>query len=118
GPLTIVVQSRIRLPRLITGPLGKVGLRVPRHQVAISLVRACGGALVGTSANQSGNPSLNQARDVTREFGEEVSMVLDSKSTGSGVESTVVSIDNGALRILREKSIKKEKIWHAIGIHK
>jgi L-threonylcarbamoyladenylate synthase len=116
GPLTIVVHSRIRLPNLVTGPSGKVGLRIPRHQVAISLVRACGGALVGTSANLTGNPSLTLARDVTNELGKEVDLVLDDGQTSSGIESSVVSIDNGILSVLREKSIMEERIRSAIRV--
>ena len=114
GPLTIVVHSRIRLPNLVTGQSGKVGLRIPCHQVAIKLVRACGGALVGTSANLTGNPSLTLARDVTKELGKDVDLVLDDEQAGSGIESTVVSIDNGILSVLREKSIKEERIQSAI----
>ena len=114
GPLTIVVHSRIRLPHLVTGPSGKVGLRIPHHQVAIKLVRACGGALVGTSANQTGNPALTLASNVANEFGKEINLVLDDEQTGSGIESTVVSIDNGVLSVLREKSIREERIRSAI----
>jgi len=116
GPLTIVVHSRIRLPNLVTGSSGKVGLRIPSHQVAINLVRACGGALVGTSANLTGNPSLTLARDVTNELGKAVDLVLVDDQTGSGIESTVVSIDNGILSVLREKSITEERIRSAIRV--
>ncbi len=114
GPLTVVVRPRIRFPDLITGPSGKVGLRIPRHQVAIGLVRACGGALVGTSANLTGNPAHTLARDVAEELGKEVDLVLEDEQAGSGVESTVVSIDNGILSVLREKSISEERIRSAI----
>ena len=116
GPLTIVVHSRIRLPNLVTGLSGKVGLRIPCHQVAIKLVRACGGALVGTSANLTGSPSLTLARDVANQLGEEVDIVLDDEQPGSGIESTVVSIDNGILSVLREKSIMEERIRSAIRV--
>src|SRR5215510_11354433 len=58
GPLTIVVPTRTRFPTLVTGPSARIGLRVPNHHVAIELVRASGGALVGPSANLTGNRSL------------------------------------------------------------
>ena len=116
GPLTIVLESRMRLPNLVTGPSGRVGLRIPNHHVAIKLVRACGGALVGTSANLTGNRSLTLARDVTHELGEDIDLVLEDDQRGSGVESTVVSIDNGILSVLREKSIKEETIRNAIRV--
>jgi len=114
GPLTIVVPTRTRFPTLITGPSHRIGLRVPNHDVAIELVRASGGALVGTSANLTGNRSLTDAEAVAGEFYQGVDLVLDDSESISGVETTVVSIDNGALSVLREKSIRKEAVLSAI----
>ncbi len=114
GPLTLVVPSRIRLPELVTGPTGTVGLRIPRNRVAIDLIKASGGALVGTSANLSGSPPLVSARDVAKELGESIDLVIDDGVTGSGVESSVVKIDDGTLSVLREKSITKERIFSAL----
>ncbi len=114
GPLTIVVPTRTRLPTLVTGPSARIGLRVPKHHVAIELVRASGGALVGTSANLSGSRPLEHAGDVARELDEGVDLVLDDSLRISGVESTVVSIDNGVLTVLRERSIRKEEVLSAI----
>jgi L-threonylcarbamoyladenylate synthase len=114
GPLTLVVTSRIRLPELVTGPIGAVGLRIPRNRVAIDLIKASGGALVGTSANLSGSPPLASARDVAKELGESIDLVIDDGVTGSGVESSVVRVDDGTVSVLREKSITKERIFSAL----
>ncbi len=115
GPLTLVIPSRIRLPGVVTGSTGDVGLRIPHQLSTLELVRACGGALVGTSANVSGNPSLETALEVAKELDGKVDLVLDGGRTGSGVESSVVRVEDGAVSILREKSIGKERIFSAVG---
>ena len=114
GPLTLVVPSRVRLPDIVTGSTGHIGLRSPRHPVAIQLIRACAGAIVGTSANLSGATPTETAHQVAKELDGKLGLVLDGGRTGSGVESSVVAIDNGSVSILREKSITKERIFHAL----
>ena len=57
GPLTLVVKGRN----------GRwLGLRVPDHPVAAALLRRCGGSLVATSANLSGEKDAVTAAEVDR----------------------------------------------------
>ena len=114
GPLTLVVPSRIRLPDIVTGSTGYVGLRNPRHPVAIQLIRACAGAIVGTSANVSGETPAETAHQAAKELDGKLDLVLDGGRTGSGVESSVVEIDDGSVSILRERSVTRERIFHAL----
>ena len=114
GPLTIVVPSRIRLPEPITDPNDRVGLRVPLREATIRLVRACGGALVGTSANISGEVPPRTAPEVARELRGKVKLVLDGGSATSGVESSVVDVEDGHVSILREKAIARGRIFDAM----
>jgi L-threonylcarbamoyladenylate synthase len=114
GPLTLVIPSRLRLPSMIIEQTGTVGLRMPRHPFALELVRACGGVLVGTSANISGNVSPRTAKEVAYELDGNVDMILDDRRKGSGVESSVVRVEKSVVSILREKSISKELVFSAI----
>ena len=56
GPLTVMVRAKPGLAPATIGPDGLVGVRVPDHDVALALARACGHALTATSANRSGQP--------------------------------------------------------------
>ncbi len=114
GPLTLVVPMRTHLPEPITGSNDTVGLRIPLRETTMDLIRACGGALVGTSANISGNASLITAPQVARELHGQVKVVLDGGATGSGIESTVVKVEEGHVSILREKAIAKGRILSAM----
>ncbi len=110
GPLTIVVPSRTRLPESITGATDTVGLRMPAREDTIDLIRACAGAIVGTSANISGNSSPISAADVMRQLGGRVDLILDGGTSGSGIESSVVRVEGGRVSILRSKAIVNGRI--------
>ena len=57
GPLTLILPKKPALPDVVTCGLPSVGVRVPGHSFALELIRACGGFLIGTSANKSGRPA-------------------------------------------------------------
>src|SRR5437762_10984475 len=42
GPLTIVVRKRPEVPDIVTAGLDTVGLRMPRHPLALELIGAAG----------------------------------------------------------------------------
>ncbi len=114
GPLTLVVPCRTYLPEFVTGSTGSVGLRIPRRRDTIDLVRACGGVLVGTSANTSGSIPCVTAPEVLEELHGSVDLILDGGATRPGIESSVVEIDAGDISVLREGAISKERIMRAL----
>ena len=96
GPLTLVVKSRSRR---------WVGLRVPDHPVAAALLRRCGGSLVATSANLSGEKDAVTASEVVSALGGRVDIVLDGGPAQRRKPSTVVKCDGESWSILREGAI-------------
>ncbi len=110
GPLTIVVPAVTRLPLQVTSSTRTVGLRAPANQETLKLIRESGGALVGTSANVTGNPSPRTAREVVRDLGSRIDLVLDGGPTTLGVESSIVEVEAGHVSILREKAIGRDQI--------
>src|SRR5579863_546232 len=55
GALTIVAPLRRNVPPQLTQGSGSLGVRVPGLASCVELIDACGGWLVGTSANLSGS---------------------------------------------------------------
>lgn len=106
GPLTIVVNSKQDLP----GSGETVGLRIPARRDTVELIRQAGGAIVGTSANISGNPATRSASEVMKQLHGRIALVLDGGQSESALESTVVRVGLGRVSILREKAISAEKI--------
>lgn len=54
GPLTLIVPKANRVPGCVTGGGPTVAVRAPDHPVAMALIEAFGGPIVGPSANPSG----------------------------------------------------------------
>lgn len=108
GALTIIVELLDRkISRSVTGGTDRVGIRVPDHPCALKLIGACGGVLVGTSANRSGSPPPKSAREVRGIKGFDV--LIDAGET-HGIESTVLEIRRNKLTLLREGLVKRKEI--------
>ncbi len=101
GPLTIILPARPKLPQLVTGGTGTVGVRQPRHAITCDLVAALGWPVTGTSANRAGQPALTRATEVEEQFGEEVDLILDAGPCPGGQPSTVVDVSCTPPRLVR-----------------
>ena len=118
GPLTIVVPKAASVPDDVTAGLGTVGLRMPRHPIALELIRAAGLPLAAPSANRFTELSPTTAAHVRAAFGDAVP-VLDGGPCEVGLESTVVSVDaydtmcsspkKGRLQLLVAKTLGRSK---------
>jgi L-threonylcarbamoyladenylate synthase len=115
GPLTLVVQKTSQVPGIVTAGLDTVAVRMPNHQVALSLLRQFGRGIVAPSANVSGRPSPTTAQHVIDDLGGRIDIVLDSGPTLIGVESTVLDITVAPPIILRKGGLSKEAIENVIG---
>jgi len=110
GPLTLVVPKKPVLPEIATCNLNSVGVRIPKHDVALRLIHLSNGLLVGTSANKTGAKPPCTAQEVAEQLGEEVDVILDGGPVPLGVSSTVVDFTQGKAKILREGPIRLEEI--------
>lgn len=100
GSLTIVAPLRKALPFPLHQGTGTLGVRVPDSALCVSLIRACGGSLTGTSANVSGSPSSRTAEEALSQLGDSVDLVLDGGRL-EGSESTVVRVVGNEIEAIR-----------------
>jgi L-threonylcarbamoyladenylate synthase len=95
--------------------LDSVAIRAPGHPVAQALLRAFGGPVCAPSANRSGRPSPTTFADAVEETGFAAAAALDGGDCAVGVESTVVSVMDGPLRLLRPGGVPRERIEALVG---
>jgi len=114
GPLSVVVPRSSRIPALVAGGGDTVAVRLPNHSIPRALVRGAGMPIVGTSANSHGSPPPWTAQQVVFDVGDQIDLILDGGHTPLGVESTVVDVTGGALRMVREGAIPADAV-HAAG---
>ncbi len=101
GPLTLVVPKKTFIPDEVTAGLSTVGLRVPRHPVALALLEAAGVPIAAPSANRFTELSPTTAQHVREAFGHQTPFSLDGGSCEVGIESTVIAITKDGLEVLR-----------------
>lgn len=107
GPLTLVLKSKVKIQGV---KLDTVGLRVPKHKVALKLIRLCGGCLIGTSANISGRPPPLTAEEAADQLGDKVDLILDGGKTPLGRSSTVLDLSGDQPKVLRAGPIDAKEL--------
>ena len=112
GPLTVLVPKKPTLPEAISAT-STVGVRVPDHDVARSLLRLAGPMAV-TSANISGQANPTTAQQVFAQLGGRIPLILDGGETPGGVPSTLVDCTGDQIEVLREGPITKAQLISAI----
>ena len=100
GPLTMVLPKHSRVPANVTAGLPTVGVRMPNHPIALELIQEAGVPIAAPSANRFTGLSPTTADHVRAAFGDAVP-VLDGGPCTVGIESTVVAIEGGQLKLLR-----------------
>jgi tRNA threonylcarbamoyl adenosine modification protein (Sua5/YciO/YrdC/YwlC family) len=101
GPLTLVLPT-------VDGEPATLGVRIPDHPVALSLLREVGEALATTSANRSGQPPAMTAEEAALPG---LAAVLDGGRVPGGVASTVLSLTGPDAEVLREGPVAKEEAY-------
>jgi len=74
---------------------------VPAHRAMQALLVATGKPLAAPSANASGGISPTRAEHVLRSLDGRIPLVIDDGATSGGIESTIVAVEGGAIRVLR-----------------
>jgi L-threonylcarbamoyladenylate synthase len=116
GALTLVVPVRDEngLAAAVTAGLPTVALRCPAHPVMQALLAAVGRPLAAPSANSSGTISPTRAGHVLASLGGRIAMILDGGPTERGLESTIVAVEEGEVRLLRPGPVSMGEIEAAL----
>jgi L-threonylcarbamoyladenylate synthase len=115
GPLTLVLPKRPEVSDLVTAGLPTVGVRMPRHPLALDLIRQAGVPVAAPSANPFGRTSPTKAKHVASLLGGQVDAILDGGPCAVGVESTILSLAEETPVVLRVGGLALEEIEAAIG---
>lgn len=120
GPLTLICPRQEGMPAFACAGHDTIGLRVPSHPVAQSVLQAFemlgGVGLAAPSANRFGRISPTRASHVRDDFGVTAPLVIDGGSAQVGVESTIVDVTTDRVRILRPGAVEAAHIAKVLGL--
>ncbi len=118
GPLTLILPRADGVSDIVTGGQDSVGVRVPGHPVARTLLAEFaergGDGIAAPSANRFGRISATRAEHVVEEFGDEIALILDDGPARHGIESTIVDLTTDEPAILRPGAITAEEIERSL----
>ena len=115
GPLTIVVPRTDEIVPQVSAGLDTVGLRSPRHPLALELLQRFDGPVAAPSANRSNRISPTTAEHVREELGALVDLILDGGACAVGIESTVITLCTETPTVLRPGHITPAQLETIIG---
>lgn len=113
GPLTMVLPKQPTVHDIVTSGLDTVAVRMPNHPVALQLITLSGTAIAAPSANKFGQLSPTHHTHVTKQL-KGVEFVIEGGSTSVGIESSVISVGEGRVQILRPGAITAADIRRAV----
>lgn len=115
GPLTLVLPRHPNIPKLVTGGLDTIAVRMPAHPVALGLINETGYPIAAPSANLAGKPSPTTAEHVIKDLYGRVDAVVDAGETIYGVESTILNVIDDPPILLRPGAFTVEEIERSLG---
>ena len=110
GAVTIVLaRTAVSRGWELGGDGGTIGVRVPDHPVARSLLERTG-PLAATSANRSGEPPGRDHDELVAMFGAEVAVYVSTDGPLGGAASTVIELTGPEPKILRGGDVDPELV--------
>ena len=123
GPMTLILPRTELAKDFITGGQDNVGIRVPSHPLALSLLKefeTLGGfGIAAPSANRFGKVSPTSAQAVQEELLQYLmpdDLILDGGPCQIGIESTIIDCTKQTPQILRPGGVTQEQIAELINL--
>ena len=120
GPLTLIFKRSNTVPSVTVAGLDTVAIRMPKHKVALALIRQSCCPIAAPSANLAGKPSPTTAQHVFEDLNGRIDVILDGGSANIGVESTVVDLSVDPPMVLRPGGTSFEalrRVFEDISLH-
>ena len=115
GPLTLVLQKAPHISYKITAGKETVAVRMPDHELTLSLLKKLDFPLVAPSANRSNHISPTCPEHVQNSLGDKTPYILDGGHCSKGIESTIVGFEEGIPVIYRPGTISKKDLEEVLG---
>lgn len=103
GPFTFILESSNKVPKILDVNKRTVGVRIPDHAVARSIVEKLGNPLITSSIKDDDHIKeyTTDPEEMYEDFKNEVDIVIDS-GAGGNIPSTVVDCTDDGFRIVRQ----------------
>lgn len=111
GTLTVILKKKPSVPTIVTGGSETIAVRVPRHRIALQLLKDFG-PLTVTSANLHDEKTPGVIKDILMQL----QTTIPALDVGrlDGAPSTIVDLTMPTLRVVRSGIITEQELSDAI----
>jgi len=107
GALTLILQCiKVKVPKLVRGGGNTLGVRMPNHPIALSLIKNLGVPLLGPSANFSNEKTPFSFDDLNPELIKVADYVLNGEEGAEKNVSTIIDCSVTPWKVLRQGTVK------------
>ena len=108
GALTIIVHIKDDSPLAenVIPNTRTVAFRCPGDEWLRKIIEKCQSPIFSTSVNLSGQPVLDSKDMIAQKFEKEVDLIIDDGDKKNALPSTLVMLENGSIKVLRQGSLK------------
>lgn len=99
GPYCFIMDSTREVPKVVQSARKQVGVRIPKHPIALALVRELGRPIISTTAGRHGSPPYIDPREINLDF-KGLGLVVDG-GAGGETPTTIVDLTDGKSRVIR-----------------
>lgn len=108
GDLTIILSKKENVKNDLINNVDTVGVRIPKNDIALTLLNYIKIPLTTTSANISDEVALTNFKDVYEKFknNDDVDIIINGGQSDIGIASTIIRIENNQIVVLRHGNLK------------
>lgn len=110
GPLTLILEKKDIVPSETSAKLNTIGVRMPKSDIALKLIKESGVPIAAPSANISGKPSPTDIERCIEDLKGRVDYIIGGDKSNVGVESTIVDCTVTPPTVLRPGGVTLESL--------
>lgn len=107
GPLTILFKKSSKVSDTLTANSSLVAIRMPNDKRLLNIMNHLNRPLISTSANISSHNAITNPNQLEEKMKEKIDLIVD-EGTVNNKASTLITIVNGKIEILREGSLTEK----------
>ena len=110
GELTVIFKANKNFVKKFDEEMDTIGVRIPKNDKALEIIKNVGGIVLTTSANISGEKEAAEIGDINKEILQKVDVIVKDDKILTGIASTIGKYENGDFSLIREGNISLEEI--------
>lgn len=107
GPLTILFKKSYKVSDTLTANSSLIAIRMPNDKRLLNIMNHLNRPLISTSANISSHNAITNPNQLEEKMKEKIDLIVD-EGTVNNKASTLITIVNGKIEILREGSLTEK----------